>query len=121
MNRHIFRESTVKLLRRVISPWMELGVVSRDEFNAIFTYLSALAKTGTGPPEVTPRFIRAPEAAELLAISYAEFRKLANEGVFPFQRRVFGKNVRYYYPDIVEYMRYGGIENRYQKEKDLEE
>jgi len=108
MNSKAFRESTVKLLRRVISPWMEEGIVSRDEFNAIFTYCSALAKSGAGPPEVKPKFIRGPEAAELLAISYAEFRKLEAEGVFPFKRRVFGKNVRYYFPDIVEFMQAGG-------------
>jgi len=110
MNGKTFRESTVKLLRRVISPWMEVGVVSRDEFDLLFTYIGSQAKTGKPPSEVAPRLIRGPEAAELLSVSYAEFRKLAAEGKFPFKRRVFGKNVRYYYPDIVEFMRTGGIE-----------
>ena len=110
MNNKTFRESTVKLLRRVIAPWMENGLVSRDEFNATFTYLTALAKTGKPPHEVEPKLLRGPEAAELLAISYAEFRKLAAEGAFPFKRRKFGKNVRYYYPDIVAFMSAGGIE-----------
>ena len=106
-----FRESTVKLLRRMLCPLMETGVLSRDEFNLMFTYLTSLAKNGKPPAEVQPKLIRGPEAAELLAISYAEFRKLAAEGVFPFRRRVFGKNVRYFYPDIVEFMRSGAIEN----------
>ena len=108
MNSKTFRESTVKLLRRILTPLMECGLMSRDEFNLMFTYLTSLAKNGKPPAEVQPKLIRGPEAAELLAISYAEFRKLAAEGVFPFRRRVFGKNVRYYFPDIVEFMQAGG-------------
>ena len=96
---------------------LEIGVISRDEFDLMFTYLGSLAKTGKPPPEVTPKLIRGPEAAEMLAISYAEFRKLEAEGVFPFKRRAFGKNVRYFYPDIVEFMRSGGIENAPKKEE----
>lgn len=114
-----FRESTVKLLRRVLTPLLEYGLISRDEFDLMFTYLGSLAKTGKPPPEVTPKFIRGPEVAELLAICYAEFRKLEAEGVFPFKRRAFGKNVRYFYPDIVEFMRSGGIENELKNEKNV--
>ena len=110
MSSKTFRESTVKVLRRVLTPLLEYGLISRDEFDLMFTYLGSLAKTGNPPPEVTPRLIRGPEAAELLAISYAEFRKLAGEGVFSFKRRVFGKNVRYYYPDIVQYMCSGDLD-----------
>ena len=112
-----FRESTVKFLRRILTPLLEYGLISRDEFDLMFTYLGSLAKAGKPPPEVTPKLIRGPEAAELLAISYAEFRKLAAEGVFPFKRRVFGKNVRYYFPDIVEFMQTGAIENLQCKEE----
>ena len=112
-----FRESTVKFLRRMLCPLMETGVLSRDEFNLMFMYLTSLAKNGKPPAEVQPKLIRGPEAAELLAISYAEFRKLEAEGVFPFKRRAFGKNVRYFYPDIVEFMRSGGIENAPKKEE----
>ena len=111
MNRKTFRESTVKFLRRILTPLLEYGLISSDEFDLMFTYLGSLAKAGKPPAEVQPKLIRGPEAAELLAISYAEFRKLAAEGVFPFRRRVFGKNVRYYFPDIVEFMLAGAIEN----------
>ena len=108
MNGKTFRESTVKVLRRMLTPLLEIGVISRDEFDQLFTYIGTLAKKGNPPPDVPPKFIRGPEAAELLAICYAEFRKLEAEGVFPFKRRAFGKNVRYFYPDIVEFMRSGG-------------
>ena len=108
MSNRAFRESTVKLLRRVISPWMEMGIVSRDEFDALFSYLSSLAKTGMEPPEVKPKLISGQEAAEMLSISYSQFRQLAKEGAFPFTRRmVGGKTVRYFLPDIVAYMRTG--------------
>ena len=95
----------------MISPLMEIGVVSSDEFNALFTYLSALAKTGTEPPEVEPKLILPQEAAKLLAISYSQFRALEKKGAFPFHRRTIGgKTVRYFLPDIVAYMRTGDFE-----------
>ena len=111
MSGKTFRVSTVKLLRRMISPLMEIGVVSRDEFNALFTYLSAMAKTGTEPPEVKPKLITPQEAAALLAISYSQFRALEKEKAFPFHRRMIGgKTVRYFLPDVVAYMRIGEFE-----------
>ena len=94
----------------MLSPLLGIGVISPDEFDLTFTYLSSLAKRGSPPPEVTPRLIRAPEVADLLAISYAEFRKLESEGAFPFKRRVIGKSVRYYYPDVVNFLRSEGLD-----------
>ena len=110
MNGKTFRESTVKLLRRMISPLMEIGVVSRDEFNALFTYLSAIAKTGTEPTEVKPKLLTPQEAAEMLAISYSQFRALEKEGAFPFRRRMIGgKTVRYLNTDLIDYLVVGSI------------
>ena len=110
METRSFRVSTIRLLRRVLTPLLEYGLISQGEFDLMFTYLSSLAKTGKPPPEVKPRLVRGREAADLLGLSYAEFRKLEAEGVFPFKRRTIGKNVRYYYPDIVEFMSTGGTE-----------
>jgi predicted DNA-binding transcriptional regulator AlpA len=107
MHNETFRESTARLLRRIHTPLLEHGVISRDEFELMHTYISSLVKRGTPPPTVTPKLIRAPEVAELLDISYAEFRKLDKEGFFPFKRRSIGKSVRYFYPDIVKYMELG--------------
>ena len=110
MSGKTFRVSTVKLLQRMISPLMEIGVVSRDEFNALFTYLSAIAKTGTEPTEVKPKLLTPQEAAEMLAISYSQFRALEKEGAFPFRRRMIGgKTVRYLNTDLIDYLVVGSI------------
>ena len=115
--RNRLRPQTAHLTCRLLAPLLDSGLVTAGELAIIRKNLLALAKTGEMAPTVTPKLIRGPEAAELLSISYAEFRKLAAEGVFPFKRRVFGKNVRYFYPDIVEFMRSGGIENAPKKEE----
>ena len=106
-----FRESTARFLRRLHTPLLEQGVMTRDEFDLMHTYLSSLAKKGIPPPDVPQKMIRAPEVAELLDISYAEFRKLDKDGFFPFKRRTIGKSVRYFYPDVVKYMDLGSYES----------
>lgn len=111
MHNKTFRESTAKFLRRFHTPLLEHGLMSRDEFELMHTYISSLVKRGTPPLTVTPKLIRAPEVAELLDISYAEFRKLDKDGFFPFKRRTIGKSVRYFYPDVVKYMELGSYES----------
>ena len=106
-----FRESTARFLRRLHTPLLEQGVMTRDEFDFMHTYLSSIAKKGIPPSVITPKMIRAPEVAKLLDISYAEFRKLDKEGFFPFKRRNIGKSVRYFYPDVVKYMEFGCCES----------
>lgn len=115
MDRKTFREATVKLLRRILSPLLEIGVISRDEFNLLFIYISSLAQKGVPPEPIPRKMVKGQEAAKLLSISYSEFRKLESAGVFPFRRRTIGNNVRYYYPEIVEFMLVGSIS------KDMEE
>ena len=111
MNRKTFREATVKLLRRILSPLLEYGLISRDEFDLLFAYISSLAQKGVPPEPIPRKMLTGKEVAELLSISYSEFRKLESAGEFSFRRRNIGKNVRYYYPEIVEYMRSGGLDD----------
>lgn len=111
------RPNVVRYIGRHLATDLDAGFLTAGEYDAIMHSLRVLSKNGAAPPEVTPKLIKAPEAAELLAISYAEFRKLASEGAFPFKRRILGKSVRYYYPDIVAFMRNGGLDDDKTKEE----
>lgn len=104
MNRKTFREATVKFLRRILSPLLEVGVISRDEFDLLFAYISSLAQKGVPPEPISRKMLTGKEVAELLSISYSEFRKLESAGVFPFRRRNIGKNVRFLNTEILDYM-----------------
>lgn len=106
----------IRLVCRVLALFLDTGLLTSSEYNLVRSHLASLAKNGTSPPEVTPKLITAPEVAELFGISYGEFRKLAAAGYFPFRRRTLGKSVRFYYPDIVNYMRTGGLDDDKAKE-----
>ena len=99
------RAETVKLIRRLLSPLMDYGLISNREYDTIVTSLSYIVKHGTPMPAVVPRLISTQEAAEMLGISSSQFRALEREGEFPFKRRsVGGKTVRYKNTDILAYM-----------------
>ena len=105
------RLQTVQLTCRLLAPLLDSGLVMAGELTIIRKNLTALAKTGELAPVIAPRLITPQDAAEMLSISYSQFRALEKEGAFPFRRRMIGgKTVRYYLPDIVEYMASGGIE-----------
>ncbi len=99
------RPQTVKLIRRLIAPLMDYGLVTNPEYNTISSQLSYIAKYGKPMPIITQKLISGREAAEMLSISYSQFRALEREGTFPFKRRLLGnKTVRYKNTDIFEYM-----------------
>ena len=53
------------------------------------------------------------EAAEMLAISYSQFRALEKEGAFPFRRKLVGnKTVRYRNTDIYDYINAPDIQEK---------
>ena len=61
------------------------------------------------------------ELAEMLSVSYSQFRTLEKEGAFPFRRRMIGgKTVRYLNKDIIDYMLVGSLANDPMKEENNE-
>ena len=104
------KPQTVKLIKRLIAPLMDYGLVSNTEYNTIITHLSYLAKHGKPMPTIMPRLINTEEAAKMLGICSSQFRALEKEGTFPFKRRSVGnKTVRYKNTDIIEYMDVCGV------------
>ncbi len=101
------RMIVVKTILALIRTLIEPGVLTVSEYAVIAKNLTYLAKHGELAPAVQHRLITGKEAAEMLAISYSQFRQLESDGVFAsyFKRRLIGdKRVRYYLPDIVSFM-----------------
>lgn len=104
------RLQTVQLTCSLLAPLMAHGVVTTSELTIIRKNLTALAKTGELAPVIAPKLLTPQEAAEMLAISYSQFRALEKEGAFPFRRRMIGgKTVRYLNTDLIDYLVVGSI------------
>ena len=105
------RPATARLTCRLLAPLVDTGLVAAGELSIIRRNLTALAKTGELAQVIAPRLLTGQEAAEMLSISYSQFRALEREGAFPFRRRMIGgKTVRYLNTDILDYMLVGSLQ-----------
>ena len=99
------RIATVKLLGKLMLPLCEAGVIAVPERNEILAQLKHLATKGTSLPPIEPRLIDQTQAAELLGISLANFKRIEKENGFPFQRRKVGNGaVRYRNLDLYRFI-----------------
>ena len=96
------RMSTVRWLGRHLAIDMDVGGLTVSEYNLIMKTLRAVAKKGEPKvPEIPLRLVTAKEAADILGISYSQFRALESEGVLRIPRKMLGKKtVRYRITDI---------------------
>jgi len=95
---------TVKLIARFIRPLCEEGLLSVPEMNEILGNLKCLATKGEMLPVVQPKLIDQTEAAEMLGISLANYKKMEREGKLPVPRKMVGSSVRYRNTDVIKYM-----------------
>ena len=104
------RLQSVQITCKLLRPLLDIGAVTLDEYRLIKKNLEHLAKKGELAPAVAPRLLTPQEAAELLSISYSNFRAMEKSGKFPFKRRcIGGKTVRYLNTEILDYMLVGSI------------
>lgn len=97
------RPATARLVTRLLAPLLDSGTVTADEYDQISAAVKALSHAHA--PPIPLKLITGQEAAELLGISFSQFRALEKEGAFPFQRKMVGnKTVRYRNLDILRYM-----------------
>ncbi len=96
------RMAVVRWLGRHLAIDLDMGALTVSEYNLIMKTLRAVAKKGeTKEPEAPLRLVDGHEAADILGISYSQFRALEAEGIFPFRRKMLGKKtVRYRITDI---------------------
>lgn len=103
-----FRPATAKLVARLVAPLTDSGLVWASEYDQLVDAMRALAKSGGAIDGIPPRLIDGKAAAEMLGISYSQFRALEAEGAFlpTIRRRTIGspKTVRYLNLEILRYM-----------------
>ena len=96
---------TAKLISRLASVLLDSGSLTQCEYDVIKRNLNSLAKTGELALPIESKMLTPQEVAELLAISYSQFRALEKENVFPFKRVMIGsKTVRYRNSDVIKYI-----------------
>lgn len=100
----LIRMKTVKIINRLLKPLAEEGVVKWPEYREIHAQLKNLAEKGDLRPILKPKLISQAEAAEMLGISLANFKKLERNGVFGFGRRNVGSSVRYRNSDVLDWI-----------------
>ena len=98
------RPKTIKLIKRIISPIVDEGVIFVSEFNEIIAELKYLAEKKHRKPAIIPKLLNQTEVAELLGVSLSNFKKLERENAFTFKRRMVGSSVRYRNVDVFEYI-----------------
>ena len=99
LSQNSIRPATARLVTRLLVPLLDPGTITQSEFNQIAATMKALCKNSPPPPPL--KLLTAQEAADLLGISFSQFRALEKEGAFPFQRKLVGrKAVRYRSNDI---------------------
>ena len=105
LQKNQLRPQVVDLLARLIAPLVGTGVLTAAEHEIVFSNLRHIAKHGCPTPAILPKFLTPQEVAELLSISYSQFRALEKEGAFPFKRHMIGgKTVRYLNTEVIAYM-----------------
>lgn len=113
LNHSRLRPQTARLVCRLAAALLDSGTVTVEELNLIKKHLNSLVKIGELAPAIAPKLLTPQEAAEILAISYSQFRALEKEGAFPFRRKLVGnKTVRYRNTDIYDYINAPDIQEK---------
>ena len=98
------RPRTVKLVNRILQPFVEEGVVFAAEKREIVSQLKHVSDKGELKPEIQARLVDQKEAAQMLGISHANFKKLEREGTLDIPRRMVGSAVRYRNTDVLDFI-----------------
>lgn len=105
MNRKdIIRPCTVQLLRKLMNPWVDHGVIGNLEANHIINNLNSLIRHNEFMPPVPPKLLTQAEVAEMLGLGLSNFKALEKQNTFPFKRRMLGGAVRFSNLAVIEYI-----------------
>lgn len=99
----LIRPKTVKIISKLIQPFVDEGVIGVSEERELITTLKHLATKGAMPPQIKPRLIDRKELCELMGLSLSNLKKLEREDKLPFKRRAIGgTTIRYYLPEVIQ-------------------
>ncbi len=98
------RPRTVTLIGKVLSPFVQEGVILNSENQEILKQLRYLSEHNKPYPLEKPRLIDRTEASEMLGLGLSNFKKLEKEGEFEFKSRKIGNSIKYFNQDIIAYI-----------------
>ena len=96
------RHKTVILIGKLLHPLTESNLIPFPEYREVIAQLKHLAAKGEPMPDIVPKLVDMNEAAQMLGISLANFKK--QEPLLPFKRKMVGHAVRYRNTDIIRYV-----------------
>lgn len=102
MDNHMIRNQTVTLIGKILHPLTESNLIPFPEYREIIAQLRHLANQGSPIPSVVPKLITMDEAAAMLGISLANFKK--QEPYLPFKRKYVGHGIRYRNTDVIRFI-----------------
>jgi len=100
----VLRPKTVKLLKQIMLPWIDEGVIASLEAKNIISNLNYLIKHNEIIPSIVPKLLTQQETADMLNIGLSNFKYLEKNGEFPFKRKTIGGSVRYSNISVIEYL-----------------
>ena len=102
MNNNLIRRQTVILIGKILHPLTESNLIPFPEYREIIAQLKHIAAKGDALPVVVPKLVTTEEAANMLGISVANFKK--QEPYLPFKRKYVGHGIRYRNTDIIRFI-----------------
>ena len=98
------RPQTVRLIKRILTPLADEGLIFVPELNDIIGNLKHVSEKGELLPAIMPKLIDQETAAAILGIGLSNFKKLERENAFSFKRKMVGTSVRYRNIDIINFI-----------------
>ena len=102
MNEKLIRHQTVVLIGQILHPLTESNLIPFPEYREIIAQLKHIAAKGEPLPIEVPKLITMEEAAQMLGVSLANFKK--QEPYLPFKRKYVGHGVRYRNTDVIKFI-----------------
>ena len=102
MSKCLIRNQTVTLIGKILHPLTESNLIPFPEYREIIAQLRHIASQGELLPSVVPQLVTMEEAAKMLGVSLANFKK--QEPYLPFKRKYVGHGIRYRNTDIIRFI-----------------
>ena len=98
------RPQTVRLIKRILTPLADEGLIFVPELNDIIGNLKHVSEKWELLPPIMPKLLTQEDAAAMLGVGLSNFKKLERENAFSFKRKMVGTSVRYRNIDIISYI-----------------
>lgn len=97
--------TTVKLLKKFITPLTDAGLIHIEEEKIILSNLRHLVNKGNLKPIIQPKLISQQDVADLLGIGISTLKRMEASGELKLHRKKLGsKSIRYRNTDVYDYI-----------------